>query len=82
MFLRLSGKETLHIAGILRAEDALTRAPFLYSAYAKGRKYERAKRRGEFPIVTNVSVAEHRSTGMREGRVCHSGCPHLPKVAV
>lgn len=54
MLLRLSGSETPHVTGILRAEDALTRAPFSYSVYAKGRKYERAKRRGEFPLVINV----------------------------
>lgn len=82
MLLRLSGGEMPHIAGILRSEGALTRAPFSYSVYAKGRKYERAKRRREFPLVINVSVAEHRSTGVREGQICHNGCPHLTKVAV
>lgn len=33
--------------------------------------------------MINVSVSEHRSAGMREGRGYHSGCPCLlMKVAV
>lgn len=77
MFLRLSDGDALGFAGILMPKEALTYSTFHISCMHLGKNNERTKRRGEFPLVINVSMAEHRSAGVRAGWVYHSGCPHL-----